>query len=76
MRAKLAELVERHIPKDGMSVTRIPGLNLYRSSSPSTHDAAVYEPALVVMAQGAKEVILGVKCTATTRATIFWSRST
>lgn len=59
MTANLAELVERHIPEDGMQVTGITGLNLYRSSSPSTHDAAVYEPALVVMAQGAKEVTLG-----------------
>jgi AraC-like DNA-binding protein len=59
MTANLAELVERHIPEDGMQRTGISALNLYRSSSPSTHDAAVYEPALVVMAQGAKEVILG-----------------
>src|SRR5205085_7727062 len=55
----LAELVERHIPEDGMQLTAIPGLNLYRSSRPSVHDAAVYESALVVMAQGAKEVVLG-----------------
>lgn len=42
-----------------MQNTGIPALTLYRSSGPSAHDAAVYEPALVVMAQGAKEVILG-----------------
>ncbi len=42
-----------------MQPTDIPGLTLYRSSRASTHDAAVYEPALVVMAQGSKEVMLG-----------------
>lgn len=61
MSKNLASSVQRHIPQDGMQATRIPELTLYRSSSPSTHDAAVYEPALVVMAQGVKEVILGDK---------------
>lgn len=57
--AHLAKLVQKHIHEDGMQSTEIQELTLYQSSTPSAHDAAVYEPALVVMAQGAKEVILG-----------------
>lgn len=61
MPKNIAISVLRHISQDGMQRTKIPELILYRSSSPSTHDAAVYEPALVVMAQGSKEVTLGDK---------------
>ncbi|OYW15307.1 MAG: hypothetical protein B7Z55_15110, partial [Planctomycetales bacterium 12-60-4] len=59
MLKNLAKAVQRHIPADGMQQTSINELTLYRSSSPTEHDAAVYEPALVVMAQGSKEVVLG-----------------
>lgn len=59
MLKNLAKAVQKHIPLDGMQQTSINELTLYRSSSPTEHDAAVYEPALVVMAQGSKEVVLG-----------------
>jgi AraC-like DNA-binding protein len=57
--AKLASAVERQMTADGAYDTAVPGLTLYRSSAPSDHDAVVYEPCLVIVAQGSKEVLLG-----------------
>ena len=54
--AKLASAVERQTTADGVYDTAVPGLTLYRSSAPSDHDAAVYGPCLVIVAQGSKEV--------------------
>jgi hypothetical protein len=56
--AKLASAVERQTTADGVYYTAVPGLTLYRASAPSDHDAAVYEPSLVIVAQGSKEVLL------------------
>lgn len=56
--AKLASAVGRHINADGIYPTPVPELVLYRSSAPTEHDAAVYEPSLVIVVQGSKEVIL------------------
>jgi AraC-like DNA-binding protein len=56
--AKLASAVERHTVVDGSHETAVPALQLYRSSVASEHSAVVYEPALCLVAQGAKEVLL------------------
>lgn len=56
--ARLASAVERQTAADGAYDTAVPGLTLYRSSAPSDHDAVVYEPSLVIVAQGSKEVLL------------------
>lgn len=58
--SELAAAVERHTGVDGDIETAVPGLWLYRSSTP-TERAAVYEPALCIVAQGAKEVHIGVQ---------------
>ncbi|MBA4064828.1 MAG: AraC family transcriptional regulator CmrA [Isosphaera sp.] len=55
----LAEAVERHTGADGDFETAVPGLWLYRSSTPSEEHAVVYVPSLCVVAQGAKEVVVG-----------------
>ena len=55
----LAAAVERHTAADGEHGTTVPGLLLYRSSVPSDHDAVVYVPALCIVVQGAKEVVVG-----------------
>jgi AraC-like DNA-binding protein len=57
--SQLASAVELHIASDGIHETAVPGLALYRASFTSDHDATVYEPSLCVVAQGAKEVIVG-----------------
>ena len=56
--ARLVSAIERHTTGEGLCQTAVPGLALYRSSSPSLHDPTVYEPSLCVIAQGAKEVLL------------------
>ncbi|MCE9561963.1 MAG: AraC family transcriptional regulator [Planctomycetes bacterium] len=55
----LAAVVERHTRADGDYETAVPGLWLYRSSTPSEEHAVVYVPSLCVVMQGAKEVVVG-----------------
>jgi AraC-like DNA-binding protein len=55
----VAEAVERHARSDGDHETAVPGLWLYRSSTPSEEHQVVYVPSLCVVAQGAKEVLVG-----------------
>ncbi|HEY1378887.1 MAG TPA: AraC family transcriptional regulator [Gemmataceae bacterium] len=55
----LASAVERHTGEDGDYETAVPGLWLYRSSTPSEEHAVVYVPSLCVVMQGAKGVVVG-----------------
>jgi AraC-like DNA-binding protein len=57
--AILAAAIERHTRADGDYETAVPGLWLYRSSTPSEEHAVVYVPSLCVVMQGAKEVVVG-----------------
>jgi len=56
---RLTAAVDRHTRTSGDHETAVPGLWLYRSSTPSEATAVVYVPSLCVVAQGAKEVSLG-----------------
>jgi AraC-like DNA-binding protein len=56
---KLVSAADRHTPTDGTHRTLISALSFYRASAPSEHNVAVYEPSLCIVAQGAKEVLLG-----------------
>jgi AraC-like DNA-binding protein len=62
--ADLAALIERHAATEGKNATPIPLLSLYRSATPVDPIHMVQEPALCVVAQGAKVLTLG--CTAFT----------
>ena len=55
----LARLLELQTRIDGVYPTAIRGLTLYRHSVASPPTAILYEPALCVIAQGAKRVLLG-----------------
>lgn len=55
----LAPLIERWCTVDGANETALPGLTFYRSAVPSEPVHCVYEPALCVVAKGAKHVVLG-----------------
>jgi AraC-like DNA-binding protein len=57
--ADLAAAMERQTAADGGYETTVPGLTLFRFSAPSDVAVVVYEPSLCVVAQGAKEVLLG-----------------
>ncbi len=56
---QVASIVERHMPEDGSRETEVPGLTLFRASDVSEHDATLYKPSLCMVAQGAKEVVVG-----------------
>ncbi len=58
-RSDLAALIERHTATEGRNATPIPSLSLYRSSIPVDPIHMVQEPALCVVAQGAKVLTLG-----------------
>src|SRR5436305_14617504 len=57
--ARLAAAIEQQAAADGAYDTAVPALRLSRFSAPSDLAALVYEPCLCVVAQGAKEVLLG-----------------
>jgi len=58
-RSDLAALIERHTATEGRAATPIPSLSLYRSATPVDPIHMVQEPALCVVAQGAKVLTLG-----------------
>jgi AraC-like DNA-binding protein len=55
--SKLAAAIARRAEIDGAHDTAVDALRLYRTSAPTELAAVVYEPALCVVAQGAKEVV-------------------
>jgi AraC-like DNA-binding protein len=59
MRAEMARKIAAHVPAAGEQATAIPGLTLYRRTSPTPCYAATYEPSLNVFVQGRKRVNLG-----------------
>ena len=56
---ELADIVERHAPGDGMHPSPLKRLTLIRSSTSTLPHPGVYEPALVIVAQGTKRALLG-----------------
>src|SRR5918993_5621379 len=60
-RDELAERVARAVREDG-DVEAPGGLRLLRRSSPTPKDHGVSSPAVCVIAQGSKEVLLGDEC--------------
>ncbi|KRE99556.1 AraC family transcriptional regulator [Frateuria sp. Soil773] len=58
-RLELAARIERLTGRDGTHATALPALTLYRAQVPGVQLCAVYEPGLVLVAQGAKELQLG-----------------
>ena len=56
---ELARLIARFSPSDGVHQTAIPRLKVVRLSQPSEPMHGLHEPALCIIAQGAKQVILG-----------------
>ena len=55
---RLAALLARHVPEDGMYDLPIPGLAGIRYGAPTDRVPVVHEPALCIIAQGAKVVML------------------
>lgn len=59
LRARLAALVARLTPVDQVMSTAVPRLTLFQGARVAHPVHAVYEPALCVIAQGCKQVLLG-----------------
>lgn len=59
MRKELASRIAAHTQALGQNTTAIPGMELYRRTSPSACLLATYEPSLTVFVQGRKRVNLG-----------------
>lgn len=57
-REELARCIARALPQDGV-IEPLPGLTLARLSSPGRWVHTVMEPSLCIIAQGAKEVLVG-----------------
>ena len=57
-RSVLAKLIERNITADGIHATAIEGLVLFRASRPTMPLPALHAPALCIVAQGRKRVML------------------
>ncbi len=57
----LASLIGHHAARDGVTQTPIKGLRLYKSSHPTSIQAAVYDPSLILVAQGRKQTYLAGK---------------
>ncbi|MFN8475371.1 MAG: AraC family transcriptional regulator [Anaerolineae bacterium] len=56
---RLARLVSAYAPYDGVFDLRVPGVHVIRRSSPDTHLVyGVQQPALCIVAQGAKRALL------------------
>lgn len=57
--AELADAIGRHVRANGVHPTPLAPLDLFRGTEPTDWGLALYEPALVVLAQGSKEVQVG-----------------
>jgi len=57
--AELVEWIARFTPGDGFHATTVPGLHLYRASECAPAVPTLYEPRLVVVAQGSRYAWLG-----------------
>jgi AraC-like DNA-binding protein len=55
----LARMIEQNLPRDGIAATAIPRLHLIRFGQPTERIHALHEPAVCIVAQGRKRVMLG-----------------
>lgn len=59
LRNEIARKVATHIRTDGLQVTAIPGVALYRSTAPTQCGPSQYEPSLCLFIQGRKRIHFG-----------------
>ncbi|MGD0347505.1 MAG: AraC family transcriptional regulator [Terracidiphilus sp.] len=58
-RAALARAIAARCASDGLFATEVPGLSLYRQSTPTACNSAAYDPRLIVFVQGQKRISVG-----------------
>lgn len=59
MRIELARKIAAHISAEGDEATTIPGLTLFRRTTPTACTSVAYQPTLIVYAQGQKRISVG-----------------
>ena len=55
----IARTIAQFTPDDGITETQIPGLWLYRASTPCPRIPVIYRPAICLIAQGGKRIYFG-----------------
>lgn len=58
-RATLCRIIGAHAPTAGDFATSIAGLSVYRRNAPAPPITCIVEPSIVLVAQGAKEMVIG-----------------
>lgn len=57
--SRLAAMIQREATREGRLPTRIEGVDLFRADSPTPIRCAIYDPCVIVVAQGAKRGRVG-----------------
>ena len=57
--SRLSELVARHAASEGATPTAIEGVHVFRADGPSPVRCAIYNPCVIIVAQGRKRANLG-----------------
>lgn len=57
--AELVTLLERHSPDNGINYTELPDFGTYRQTGIQARCAGVYEPVIIILAQGKKKLHMG-----------------
>ena len=57
--AEIAALIERHTPTDGGHSTALPDVKFWRFSTPTEPEQVIQEPAVYIVVQGRKQVVVG-----------------
>ena len=57
--AELAGLIEKHAVREGRTATPLPGLEVFRADAATPLRCAIYDPCLIIVAQGRKRAFLG-----------------
>ncbi|GFZ82821.1 AraC family transcriptional regulator [Elstera cyanobacteriorum] len=61
----------RHMPEDGMAATALPNLTIFRAQGPTDSVPILHKPAVCLIVQGAKRVMLGTEVFLYDAATYF-----
>jgi len=61
LRSELIRKIVKYVHVDGVQSTAIPGLSLYRQSTPTNCTSAAYDPRLVIFLAGQKRISFGAR---------------
>lgn len=56
--SELADIIDRHTPKEGAFDTAITGLQIFKATTPNLSTPTIYNPSICLLVQGKKQVVL------------------